>query len=97
MRGDIEMETIQVEHNPEESRIKDLDAKSWPIWTCDVSEFPWTYDSEETCYILEGEVIVTPESGKAVTIKPGDLVVFPAGMSCHWKVLKPIRKHYQFG
>jgi uncharacterized cupin superfamily protein len=87
---------IQVEHDPEESRIKALDARSWPIWTCEVSEFPWTYDSKETCYILEGEVAVTPDGGDPVTIKAGDLVVFPAGMSCRWKVTKPIKKHYQF-
>ena len=88
---------IEVEHNPQESRIKALDARSWPIWTCEVSEFAWTYDSKETCYLLEGEVSVTPDGGKGVTIKAGDLVVFPAGMSCRWKVVKPIKKHYQFG
>ncbi|MCB2181245.1 MAG: cupin domain-containing protein [Desulfobulbaceae bacterium] len=71
--------------------------KNWPIWTCEVSEFPWTYDAKETCLILEGEVIVTPDDGQGVSIKAGDLVTFPAGMSCHWKVTKPIRKHYQFG
>ncbi|MBI4794168.1 MAG: cupin domain-containing protein [Deltaproteobacteria bacterium] len=87
---------IQVEHNPQESRIKALDARSWPIWTCEVSEFAWTYDSKETCYILEGEVTVTPDGGESVTIKAGDLVVFPAGMSCRWNVVKPIKKHYQF-
>ncbi|MFH1019534.1 MAG: cupin domain-containing protein, partial [Pseudomonadota bacterium] len=64
-------ETIQVEHNPEELRLKALGAKTWPIWTCEVSEFPWTYDSKETCFILEGEVVVTPDGGKDVTIKAG--------------------------
>lgn len=87
---------IQVEHNPEESRIDALNARSWPIWTCEVSEFPWTYDGRETCYILEGGVTVIPDGGDPVTIKAGDLVVFPAGMSCRWNVTKPIKKHYQF-
>ncbi|NET86216.1 MAG: cupin domain-containing protein, partial [Moorea sp. SIO1F2] len=27
----------------------------------------------------------------------GDLVTFPAGMSCTWKILSNVRKHYQFG
>ena len=90
------METIQVDHNPVESKIKALGIKTWPIWTCEVSEFPWTYDTKETCLILEGEVMVTPDGGQSVTIKAGDLVVFPSGMSCHWNVVKPIRKHYQF-
>jgi uncharacterized cupin superfamily protein len=32
--------------------------KTKPVWTCDVSEFDWYYDSEETCLIIEGEVTV---------------------------------------
>ena len=90
------MEPIHIEHNPDGSRLTDLNVKSWPIWTCEVSQFPWTYDSKETCYLLEGEVTVTPDGGAAATIKAGDLVIFPAGMSCSWKVTKAIRKHYQF-
>jgi hypothetical protein len=31
-----------------------------------------------------------------VAVGAGDLVVFPAGMSCTWKVLVPVRKHYDF-
>ena len=31
--------------------------KSKPIWTCEVSEFEWDYKEEETCLIIEGEVI----------------------------------------
>jgi len=31
-----------------------------------------------------------------VTIEPGDFIIFPKGLSCHWRVLKPIRKHYSF-
>ncbi|MBE9580185.1 MAG: DUF861 domain-containing protein [Proteobacteria bacterium] len=26
----------------------------------------------------------------------GDLVIFPKGMSCNWKVRGDVRKHYQF-
>jgi len=87
---------IQVEHNPGEERLVALDVKSWPIWSCEVSEFPWTYDSRETCYLLEGEIMVPPEGGEPVTIKANDLVVFPAGMSCRWQVLQAVRKHYHF-
>ena len=69
---------------------------NWPIWTCEVSEFPWKYDAEESCLILEGEVHVAAGSD-TVQIKAGDFVIFPKGLSCVWKVTKPIRKHYQFG
>jgi uncharacterized cupin superfamily protein len=87
---------VLVEHNPTVDCLSNSNVASWPIWSCDVSEFPWTYDSSETCYLLEGEVIVTPDDAAPVTIKAGDLVVFPAGMSCRWNVIAPVRKHYRF-
>jgi uncharacterized cupin superfamily protein len=90
------MLVVEVENEPSESRLRDLGVGTWPIWSCEVSEFPWSYDSKETCYLLEGEVIVTPDGGQPVTIRKGDLVVFPAGMSCRWNVLKAVRKHYSF-
>jgi uncharacterized cupin superfamily protein len=46
---------------------------------------------------LEGEAVVTPkDGGDAVTIKEGDYVSFPKGLSCTWEVKSPIRKHYNF-
>ena len=44
-----------------EDIVKELGIKNWPIWACDVSSFEWTYDEKETCFLLEGEVTVTPE------------------------------------
>ncbi len=55
------------------------------------------YEESETCYLLEGEVIVTPDGGQPIKIGPSDLVTFPAGLSCTWDVRAPVRKHYQFG
>ncbi len=89
--------TIQVQSNPSEDRLQQLKVSSWPIWTKEISEFPWTYDDSETCYLLEGDVIVTPDGGEPTRVKKGDLVTFPAGMSCTWKILSPVRKHYKFG
>lgn len=91
------MEDIIIKQNPSEEQLNELGVRQWGIWEKEVSEFPWHYDSKETCYILEGEVTVTPEKGKPVTIKTNDLVTFPQGMSCSWKITKPIRKHYKFG
>ncbi len=76
--------------------IDNMGIINWPIWTSEVSEFPWKYDVEESCLILEGEVFVTAGSD-SVEIKSGDFVIFPKGLSCVWKVTKPIRKHYNFG
>ncbi len=90
------MSAIQIERNPDEKRLQELGVRHWPIWTKEVSEFPWEYDTDEVCYVLEGEVVVTPEGGEPVHIRAGDLVRFPQGMRCTWKVLQPIRKHYHF-
>ena len=76
--------------------INDMGILNWPIWTCEISEFPWEYDVEESCLLLDGEVFVTIGSD-TVHIKARDFVIFPKGLACVWKVTKPIRKHYQFG
>ena len=77
--------------------VKELGIKNWPIWSCEVSSFDWTYDDKETCLLLEGEVTVTPEEGQPVKFGAGDLVIFPAGMNCRWDVHQAVRKHYRFG
>ena len=91
------MTQIKIERNPSEERLKELGISDWPIWTKEASEFPWTYDAQETCYFLKGDVVVTPDGGEPVEMSKGDLVTFPAGMSCTWKISKDVKKHYQFG
>ncbi len=91
------MEAIKVEHEPTAERLEKLGVFGWPVWTKEVSEFPWVYDEQEVCYFLEGEIEVTPEGGAPVKAGKGDLVTFPAGMACTWKVIAPVRKHYRFG
>lgn len=78
-------------------KLEVMHVEHWGIWEKDVSRFPWTYDATETCYVLEGEAVVTPDNGDPVTICAGDLVVFMAGLSCVWEIKKPIRKHYKMG
>lgn len=87
---------ITIEHNPSPAKLDVMGVYDWPIWTKEASTFPWTYDAAETCYILEGEVTVTPDQGDPVTVGEGDLVVFPAGMNCTWTIHQDIRKHYNF-
>ena len=88
---------ITVEKEPGRDRLEALGVFMWPIWTKEVSNFPWTYDDSETCYFLEGEVVVTPESGNSVSMGKGDLVTFPAGMRCQWEIRSAVKKHYSFG
>lgn len=70
--------------------------KTWPTWEKEPSVFPWHYDEQETCLIIDGEVTVE-SPGQTVSFGPGDCVVFPQGLDCTWKVEKAVRKHYRFG
>ena len=90
------MPQITIEHNVSPAKLDAMSIDSWPVWSKEVSTFDWTYDATETCYILEGEAIVTPTNGEPVTIQRGDLVQFPAGMSCVWQITEDIEKHYLF-
>ena len=80
-----------------EEEIQEKRIRSWSTWSCEKSEFPWEYSERETCYIIEGQVDVTTESGEIFSIGPGDFVVFPKGMKCTWKVYQGIYKHFSFG
>lgn len=68
----------------------------WPIWKKEASKFPWSYDSIEECYFLEGEVTVETKDGQRVSFGKGDFVTFPKGLTCTWEIIKPVRKHYNF-
>jgi len=78
---------------PTEKEVAEM--KSNPVWSCEVSEFDWFYDSEETCLIIEGEVDVK-YGGKSVSFASGDYVVFPKGLSCVWQVKKAVKKYCEF-
>ncbi len=90
------MNKIKIEHNPDKQKLEQMGVFSWGIWEKEVSEFPWYYEEQETCYLLEGHVIVTPKNGEPVEIKKADLVTFPKDMSCTWNVKKDVRKHFIF-
>ncbi|PSC75663.1 enzyme of the cupin superfamily isoform B [Micractinium conductrix] len=87
---------IKLDSSPSEEQLKSLGVHSWPTWGCEASKFSWSYDSSETAYMLKGRVIVTPDGGEPVEVKAGDLVTFPAGMSCTWDVREAVHKHYNF-
>jgi hypothetical protein len=91
------MADIKIRPHPDAATLEALGVSSWDIWTKEVSTFSWTYDTEETCYLLEGDVIVTPDGGAPVRFGQGDLVTFPAGLSCTWEIRAAVRKHYRFG
>lgn len=85
---------IEIKKITEEEK-KLLGIELWPVWTKDISEFDWYYDSKEMCYFIEGEVTVKTDNGD-YEIKKGDFVTFPQGLKCRWIVKKPVKKYYSF-
>ena len=78
-----------------ETDINQRGIRNWPVWEKEISRFDWSYNGDEECLILEGEVIV--ETGEGVfTIKKGDFVTFKSGLECIWDIKIPIKKYYNF-
>ena len=88
------MSTVRIE-KLSDKEIERRNIRQWPIWAKEKSRFDWTYDGDEECLILEGEVLVETKDGD-FHIKPGDFVTFEAGLHCIWDIRKPIKKHYNF-
>ncbi|MBK1642816.1 cupin [Chromatium okenii] len=88
--------TIRCEHKPSPAKLEVMHVDSWPIWKKEPSQFSWHYDSSETCYILRGRFTVTPDGGEPESFGRGDLVIFPAGLSCTWDITEAVEKHYRF-
>ena len=78
-----------------DKEIEEQGVLSWPIWSCEVSEFDWEYSEQESCLLLDGEVEVKSEF-ETVRFSTGYYVVFPKGLKGRWKVMQPVRIHYSF-
>ena len=89
------MPEIIIEKNVSEEKLKELGVSSWNVWDCPVSEFRLDFDDKsERSFILEGELVVTPDGGTPVTLVPGDYIIFPVGLKSTWEVTKTLKKHY---
>ena len=88
--------SIHFERNPSPAKLEVLGVYDWPIWRKEASTFPWTYSEPETCYVLRGRFIVTPNGGAPIEFGRGDLISFPIGLSCSWEILEDVEKHYDF-
>ncbi len=90
------MNEILIERNAVPAKLEVMGVFNWPVWKKEISTFPWTYDKQETCYLLAGQVTVTPDGGEPVDFGAGDLVIFPAGLTCTWEIKQAVEKHYEF-
>jgi uncharacterized protein len=64
------------------------------LWSCDgPTEFEWTFASDETVHIIEGEVEID-YLGKKMTLRVGDTAFFHANTQATWVVQKRVLKSY---
>jgi len=75
--------------------IEERQIKKWPIWEKEVSRFEHSYDGDEECLFLEGEVVIETKDSN-YSISPGDFVIFQDGLKCVWDIKRPVIKHYNF-
>jgi len=92
---EMDEKIVKVE-KPTSEDLKKLNLDEWGIWEKEISKFDWYYDTNETCYFLEGKVVVTTEDGQKYEVGKGDLVTFPKGLKCVWEVIEPVKKRYKF-
>jgi uncharacterized protein len=88
---------IHCEHRPSLAKLEVMGVDDWPVWKKEPSRFPWRYEQSETCYVLRGRFIVHLDDGTPQTFSRGDLIIFPAGLTCTWEILEAVEKHYRFG
>jgi uncharacterized cupin superfamily protein len=62
------------------------------VWECSTGSFIWHYGEDETVYIISGEVFISTDNGEERRLGPGDMAVFPGGVSCRWRITAPVRK-----
>jgi uncharacterized cupin superfamily protein len=51
---------IEMVSQPDNEFLEKKGVFSWGTWGCGASKLPWSYDSNESCYLLAGQVTVTP-------------------------------------
>jgi len=88
---------IRCERKPSPAKLDVLGVEDWAFSKKEPSTFPWTYGESETCYIVRGRFTVTPEGGEPHGFSRGDLITFPAGLTCTWEITEAVEKHYRFG
>ena len=86
---------IHCEHKPSPAKLDVLHVDHWPLWKKEVGSFLRRYDKTETCYVLHGRFVVTPEGGEPLEVRRGELISFPAVLACTWEILEPLEKHYR--
>jgi uncharacterized cupin superfamily protein len=64
------------------------------IWECTPGKVKVDYAEWEFCHFLEGEAVLTSESGESWRLRKGDGFIIPPGFKGTWETVRPVRKHY---
>jgi uncharacterized protein len=64
------------------------------IWECTPGKVRVNYTEWEFCHFIEGEAVLTNETGRSWRLKKGDGFIIPPGFKGTWETVKPVRKHY---
>ncbi|SAK86809.1 cupin [Caballeronia hypogeia] len=73
------------------SQSRDTTTSYW-VWDCTAGRFNWYFDSDETVYVMEGEVIVASDGQEPRSLRAGDAAIFYAGTHAEWNVPVYVRK-----
>ncbi len=65
------------------------------VWQCtpcieEVRDYPY----DQCCFVLEGSLTITDQSGHAQTFTPGDAFVIPRGFNGTWHMTEPYKNYF---
>jgi uncharacterized cupin superfamily protein len=64
------------------------------IFVGEPSSFRYTFATDETFHVIEGEVTITLDTGESATLRPGDIASFQRGAEATWEITRPLRKFF---
>ena len=64
------------------------------IWRSKPNRIQVNYTKNEFCYLIEGEVHLTPVDGETAIYRAGDAFVVPAGFKGAWVMPVAVAKYY---
>ncbi|MDQ0394629.1 cupin domain-containing protein [Labrys monachus] len=64
------------------------------IWEATPGCWRVVYEEWESCTLLAGRSVVTPDGGPPVALGPGDTMILEPGFAGTWEVVETTRKSY---
>jgi uncharacterized cupin superfamily protein len=64
------------------------------VWESTPGSWRVVYDEWESCTLISGRSIVTPDGGEPIVLGPGDTLILEPGFVGTWTVVETTRKTY---